>query len=65
MKPMETISMKLSYSRFTITLLTILALSGCSNVSYYSQIVSGHMRIVMGKKPVVEVTEDELSLIHI
>ena len=34
-------------------------LVGCSTVGYYSQIVSGHMRIVMGKRPLAEVATDE------
>ena len=34
-------------------------LAGCSTVGYYSQIVSGHMRIVMGKRPLAEVAIDE------
>ncbi len=34
-------------------------LTGCSTVGYYSQIVSGHMRIVLGKRPVAEVVSDE------
>ena len=34
-------------------------LVGCSTVGYYSQIVSGHMRIVMGKRPLAEVAIDE------
>ncbi len=33
-------------------------LGGCSTVSYYSQIVSGHMRIVVGKKSLDEVVAD-------
>jgi len=34
-------------------------LAGCSTVGYYSQIVSGHMRIVMGKRPLAEIASDE------
>ncbi len=40
-------------------LLGVLLLAGCSSVGYYSQIVSGHMRIVMGKRPVAEIVSDE------
>ena len=36
-------------------------LAGCSTVGYYSQIVSGHMRIVMGKRPLAEIASDETS----
>ncbi len=51
--------MPLKYLRILAAALVVVPLSGCSNVGYYSQIVSGHMQIVMGKKPVAEVTEDE------
>ncbi len=34
-------------------------LAGCSTVGYYSQIVSGHMRIVMGKRPLAELASDD------
>ena len=34
-------------------------LAGCTTVGYYSQIVSGHMRIVMGKRPLAEIVSDE------
>ena len=34
-------------------------LAGCSTVGYYSQIVSGHMRIVLGKRSLAEVSTDE------
>ncbi len=37
----------------------LIVVTGCSGIGYYSQIVSGHMRIVMGKQPVVEVTDDK------
>lgn len=33
-------------------------LTGCSTVGYYSQIISGHMRIVIGKRPVDEIVAD-------
>ena len=39
--------------------LVLVVMTGCSPVGYYSQIVSGHMRIVAGKKPVQEVVESE------
>ena len=39
--------------------LILLAMTGCSTVGYYSQIVSGHMSIVAGKKSVDEVVESE------
>ncbi len=42
-----------------ITVLILLAMTGCSTVGYYSQIVAGHMRIVVGKKSVEEVVENE------
>lgn len=43
-----------------IALIAVISLlSGCTAVSYYSQIVSGHMRIVMGKRPVAEIVSDE------
>jgi len=34
-------------------------MSGCSTVGYYSQIVSGHMKIVLGKRSLDEVASDE------
>ncbi len=37
----------------------LLLLSGCSTVGYYSQIISGHMRIVIGKSPVDEIVADD------
>lgn len=37
----------------------IIVLTGCSTVGYYSQIVSGHMRIVFGKRPVAEIVSDD------
>ena len=37
----------------------LMTVSGCAGIEYYSQIVSGPMRIVMGKQPVNEVTTDE------
>ncbi len=33
-------------------------LTGCSTVGYYSQIISGHMRIVIGKRPLDEIVAD-------
>lgn len=39
--------------------LIMLAMTGCSTVGYYSQIVAGHMSIVAGKKSVEEVVENE------
>ena len=42
-----------------VVLLAVVFLSGCSSVGYYSQIVSGHMGIVMGKRPVDEVLSDK------
>ena len=44
----------------TLTLAGMIGLlAGCSTVGYYSQIVSGHMRIVMGKRPLAEIASDE------
>ena len=40
-------------------LVLFFSLAGCSTVGYYSQIVSGHMRIVLGKRPVAEIVSDE------
>ncbi len=37
----------------------MLMVAGCSAVGYYTQIVSGHMRIVLGKTPVESVVNDE------
>ena len=34
-------------------------LTGCTTIGYYSQIVGGHMRIVLGKRSVEEVVADE------
>ena len=45
--------------RMACVLGLLTAVSGCAGIGYYSQIVSGHMRIVMGKQPVNEVTTDE------
>ncbi len=45
-------------SRAVMVVVILGITTGCSGISYYSQIVSGHMRIVMGKKPVAEVAED-------
>lgn len=39
--------------------LLVFSLAGCSTVGYYSQIVSGHMRIVLGKRSVADVVSDE------
>lgn len=42
-----------------VALLTmVLTVSGCSTVGYYSQIVSGHMKIVMGKRALEDVLAD-------
>jgi len=43
---------------FTLVL-TLAALSSCSTVGYYSQIVSGHSKIVVGKRQVEDVLADE------
>jgi len=40
-------------------LTAVTLLTACTTVGYYSQIVSGHMKIVMGKRPVAEVVSDE------
>jgi len=48
-----------AFSKGLILLTAIGFLVGCSTVGYYSQIVSGHMRIVMGKRPVAEVVSDQ------
>lgn len=40
-------------------LLVLSVVAGCSTVGYYSQIVSGHMKIVMGKKPLATVVQDD------
>jgi predicted aminopeptidase len=50
--------MRLRYLIPVAALAGIGLLAGCANVGYYSQIVKGHMRIVMGKKPVTDVTAD-------
>lgn len=47
------------FSKILILLTSVGLLVGCSTVGYYSQIVSGHMRIVMGKRPVAEVVSDQ------
>ena len=39
--------------------LALVLIAGCSSISYYSQIVSGHLRIVMGKRPLAEIVSDE------
>jgi len=44
--------------RILLMALFISLLSACTAVSYYSQIVSGHMRIVMGKRPLAEIVSD-------
>ena len=45
--------------RLLVVALFGVVLSGCSTIGYYSQIVSGHMRIVLGKRSVEEVVADE------
>lgn len=50
--------MKLKYPLIVLAAAAVSLSVGCSNVRYYSQIVSGHMQIVMGKKPVSELAED-------
>lgn len=37
----------------------LVLLSGCGTVGYYSQIISGHMQIVIGKEPVEEIVARE------
>ncbi|MEM7259091.1 MAG: aminopeptidase [Pseudomonadota bacterium] len=51
--------MKLKYPLMVLAAVAIGLSAGCSNVRYYSQIVSGHMQIVIGKKPLAEVTRDD------
>lgn len=45
--------------RLAVVVLAAALLAGCSTVGYYSQIVSGHMKIVMGKRPLGEIVADE------
>lgn len=47
------------YFKLILPIAIVLMIAGCSTVGYYSQIVSGHMRIVMGKRPVAEIISDE------
>lgn len=44
--------------RIVVLLALLLVGAGCTAVGYYTQIVSGHMRIVMGKKTVEAVVND-------
>lgn len=45
--------------RLVLLLLLASALAGCSTVGYYSQIVTGHMKIVMGKRSVERIVAQE------
>lgn len=45
--------------KIVVAVLLLAMVVGCSTVGYYTQIVSGHMRIVMGKKPVEAVVKDD------
>ncbi len=45
--------------RAAAVLIFVGVVGGCSTVGYYSQIVSGHMQIVVGKKPLDEVVSDD------
>ena len=45
--------------KLVVASLFLLGMAGCSTVGYYTQIVSGHMRIVMGKKPVESVVDND------
>jgi len=45
--------------RIPALLVLVLTLSGCGTVGYYSQIISGHMKIVMGKESVEKIVERE------
>ncbi|OED35569.1 hypothetical protein AB833_29875 [Chromatiales bacterium (ex Bugula neritina AB1)] len=44
--------------KFILPIFAVCLLSGCSTVSYYSQIVTGHMKIVVGKKPLAKIVAD-------
>ena len=45
--------------RLPVLLMLASLLSGCSTVGYYSQIVTGHMKIVIGKQSVEKIVESE------
>ncbi len=45
--------------RLPVVLVLALTLSGCGTVGYYSQIITGHMKIVMGKESVEKVVQRE------
>jgi len=48
--------------RLAALLVLTLCLSGCGTVGYYSQIVTGHMKIVLGKKSVEQmIAQDDLD----
>jgi len=51
--------MKLKLCAAALLLLGLTNLTGCTTVGYYSQIVSGHMKIVIGQRPIDEVLADE------
>jgi len=51
--------MQWKYPIIVITAIAIALLAGCANVGYYSQIVSGHMQIVVGKKSAAAVADDK------
>ncbi len=46
-------------SRLLVMCIALTCLPGCSTVGYYSQIVTGHMKIVLGKRPVSAVIADQ------
>ena len=48
-----------SPGRVLVIIATLVLVSGCSTVGYYSQIVSGHMKIVLGKRSLADVASDE------
>ena len=52
---------RLHYYRLRLPVLLVLAtaLSGCGTVGYYSQIITGHMKIVMGKESVEKIVANE------
>lgn len=45
--------------RLVVLVVLVTAMQGCATASYYSQIISGHMRIVLGKRPVSDVLADD------
>jgi len=48
-----------SPGRALVIIAALVFVSGCSTVGYYSQIVSGHMKIVLGKRSLADVASDE------